>query len=90
MFVSHPFTTSLGVQMAGLPEPVRREIEDTFRDYAALLKVAERDRQAVLGFVDNLDARLDDLPSDPDAARAVAACIAQRVRQDAEREGRGS
>lgn len=90
MFSSHPLTAAIEAALEQLPFSVRHEVRATFRDYAALLQVAERDRQAVLGFVDNLDSRLDDLPEDPSAAYAVAKNIATRVKRDSEREGRAN
>lgn len=80
MFTDHPLTPEIERDVAGTPsaEAIRR----VFRDYATLLKSAERDRQALIGFVDNLDARLDEIPQDPDAARERAAFIARRSRGD--------
>lgn len=80
MFTDHPLTPEIERDLASLPSA--EEIRRTFRDYAALLKSAERDRQALIGFVDNLDARLDEIPQDPDAARERAAFIARRSRGD--------
>lgn len=60
MFTDHPLTPEIERDIAGTPsaEAIRR----VFRDYATLLQSAERDRQALIGFVDNLDARLDEIP----------------------------
>ena len=60
---------------------MRREVENTFHDYEALLRTATRDREALLGFVDALGVRLDDIPSDPDAARVVAGNTVRRILQ---------
>ena len=80
MFPAPPLPPALERALAARPSAAA--LRRPFRDYAALLKSAERDRQALIGFVDNLDARLDEIPQDPDAARERAAFIARRSRGD--------
>lgn len=77
MFPDHPLTPDIEHAVNGLPFEVGRRIRAVFADYANLMKHAERDRQAVLGFVDTLGGRLDDLPADPEYARVKAIVIAK-------------
>lgn len=87
MFSEHRLTPDLQRAILQLPPEAQKEVLDTFRDYAWLMKSAERDRQAVLGFVDTLQARLDDLPADPEAAKERATWIAKRAIEVAYRDG---
>lgn len=43
-------------------------IQKLVRDYNNLLEIADRDRQVMLTVIDRIGVRLDDIPSDPQAA----------------------
>lgn len=83
MYRSRPMSPEVQKLLNVLPPDVAEELRGVYEDYASLLQEAERDRQAVLGFVDNLGARLDELPADPQAARERASAIVARAKDDA-------
>lgn len=87
MFSEHRLTPDLQRAILQLPPDAQQEIFATFRDYADLLKIAGRDREALLGFVDNLQMRLDDIPMDGEAARVKTASVAKRAIEDAYKDG---
>ena len=66
MFPKH----HLFADLSGLTIQHQSQIRTLLADYNLLLKIAERDRQALLGVLDLINVRLDDLPPDPDLARA--------------------
>lgn len=82
MFRDHPLTPNIKGALATLPFDVALEIERTFRDYERMAHMATRDREAVLGFLDGLSRRLDDLPADPGEARERACQWAQNALED--------
>lgn len=86
MFLSHRFTPDLEAALVGVHWATLDQIKRVFADYESLLRAADRDREVVLGFVDALGFRLDDLPADSKAARARAGHMANtalmEVRED--------
>lgn len=88
LFSSHPLTPDIDAALNSLPPSIAAQVRVTFRDYEALLHTAEVDRQAVLGFVDTLGCRLDDIPNDGEAARRVAIHVTTRALEDAMMTGR--
>lgn len=90
MFSEHRLTPDLQRAILQLPPDAQQEVLATFRDYANLLKIAGRDREALLGFVDNLQMRLDDIPMDYEAAREKTSHVAKRAIEDAYKDGAAS
>jgi hypothetical protein len=86
MYPTHRLTPDLEAALVGVHWATIDRIKRVFADYESLLKTAERDREVVLGFVDALGFRFDDLPADPKAARARAGHMANtalmEVRED--------
>lgn len=76
MFFPHPIPAALDDLLHTLPDEVSAEVRGVYTDYETLLKSASRDREALLGFLDVLGFRLDDLPVDPTAARQRAKNLA--------------
>jgi hypothetical protein len=77
MFQSRPLPPQVLTALGHLPADEALAILNVFDDYARLLKAANRDREAVLGFVDGLNRRLDELHADPEVAREQAYAWAQ-------------
>lgn len=78
MFLEHPYTAEIDEVIREIDPHVRREIEATFRAYAELLKVANRDREVVLGVIDRVGVRLDEVHPHPDMpAEAAVARVMQ-------------
>jgi hypothetical protein len=89
MHFKRPFTPNLEQRLSGAHWATVDEVKRTYDAYAALLQEAERDREALLGFVDALGFRLDELPADPAAAREQAANMARSALAAARDEGMG-
>ena len=87
MYREHRIDPDLEAALKLMPPALAYQVRSTYADYASLLKTAASDREAVLGFVDTLGYRLDDLPQDPEAARVVATNMAKHALETSEREG---
>lgn len=78
MYPSHRISPDLEVALRTMSPSVAAQVRETYADYTSLLKTAERDRQVVLGFIDTLGMRLDELVADPDISREKAIFVAKR------------
>lgn len=72
MYSSHALTPDIERALERLSPSIADEIRAVYRDYDSLLTGANVDREAVLGFVDALGRRFDELPNDPEFARKTA------------------
>lgn len=86
MFASHTPSADLRAFLQGAPADVRIEVLRVYNAYADLLTVASRDREALLGFIDTVGIRLDDLPAHPMYANVKAIAATHRKMQGVVRE----
>jgi hypothetical protein len=88
MYMDRPVTPEILEALDGLDSKVESTILDLFNAYEALLRTAERDREALLGILDVIGVRLDQVHPDPNmppgAARAVVMKAFQQYVDDRE------